>query len=273
MKYAVDHAKTRQSLDRWAGTLKLCRASYFLWNQGFEMQKSLVGFLQSLLYQILRQMPDLVSQIDPSHLDHELWEYSELRAVFDKVMVETAATVRFCFFIDGLDEYNGDEEDIADLIRVISRRPHVKICASSRPRTIFERRLWTDGNVLTMQDFTRNDMQDYVRRTLRKSSEFRALEAMDPSCTDLINQIALEANSVWLWVDLVTRDIVRAANRLEGPRKLHEIVNGFPRRLEKYFAHIICRIAPEYREEMAKTFLTTIFEVQPLPLYAIQITP
>ncbi|KAM0417169.1 hypothetical protein ACHAPT_012806 [Fusarium lateritium] len=78
----------------------------------------------------------------------------------------------------------------------------------------------------------------------------------------------MDANGVWLWVHLVTRDIIRAAEKQESPRKLREIVNGFPRQLEDYFAHIISRVDPLFRKEMARSFLITIFEVQPPPLYA-----
>lgn len=41
--------------------------------------------------------------------------------------------LRFCFFIDGLDEYDGDHEDVIQLLHDLARGKNVKICASSRP--------------------------------------------------------------------------------------------------------------------------------------------
>jgi hypothetical protein len=268
MKYAYDHPNTMLGLEKWAGSSRLCRAAFFFWNQGFEMQKSQAGLLQSLLYQIMRQIPSLVSLIEESKQLHEIWQFSELKSLFTQIMSETALTTKFCFFIDGLDEYDGDEEDIAKLLCLISESPHIKICASSRPRTVFDKTLWSGQYFLAMQDFTKNDMRNYVRKKLLENSEFKALEKLDPDCTMVMDKIAEEANGVWLWVDLVTRDIIRAANRNEGPRKFHEIVAGFPRKLEEYFALIISRVNPVYRKEMARAFLVTIYEVQPLPLYA-----
>ncbi|VUC24312.1 unnamed protein product [Clonostachys rosea] len=268
MKYAYDHPGTTHGLEEWAGSSKLCRAAYFFWNQGFEMQKSQVGLLQSLLYQILRQIPALVSFVEDSKQLHEGWQFGELKSLFTRIMSATALTTKFCFFIDGLDEYDGDEEDIAKLLLLISQSPHIKICASSRPRTVFDKTLWSARYILAMQDFTKNDMRNYVRTKLGENSEFMALERLDPDCQMVMDKIAEDANGVWLWVDLVTRDIIRAANRKEGPRKFLEIVAGFPRKLEEYFALILSRVNPVYRKEMARAFLVTIYEVQPLPLYA-----
>ncbi|KAM0417168.1 hypothetical protein ACHAPT_012805 [Fusarium lateritium] len=151
MKYAFDHPLTRAGLGKWAkrGTgkgdspepLDLCRTSYYFWNQGFPLQKSQIGLLRSLLYQILRHVPSLVSLVDPNRLHHEEWEFGELMSLCDSIMNEPSLSTRFCFFIDGLDEYNGDEADVAKLITAISRSPHVKVCASSRPRLIFDKNL------------------------------------------------------------------------------------------------------------------------------------
>lgn len=121
MKTAVDHPKTQAALKQWAGSVKLCQANHFFWNQGFPMQKSRTGLLQALCYQILRQIPTLIPMIDSDHLTHEEWSLKELEALFDRIMVETDPTTgslptRFCFFIDGLDEYEGEEGDIADLV-------------------------------------------------------------------------------------------------------------------------------------------------------------
>ncbi|KAF4946460.1 hypothetical protein FGADI_11098 [Fusarium gaditjirri] len=266
MKFAFEHETTIQSLERWAGATKLCRASYFFWNQGFELQKSQIGLLRSLLYQVMRQIPSLVSLVDRD-LDYEPWGFDELLLLFDKVKLETASSVKFCFFIDGLDEYDGSEEGIGQLIKSIAESPHIKICASSRPRSFFEQRLWSIKYSLTMQDLTKSDMRQFVADTLGEHVDLQQLQ-IDESGKLLLDQITEDAKGVWLWVHLVTRDLKLAVKGDETIRKLREIVQEFPKDLEKYFEHIIDRVEPVFRKEMARTFLVTIFEVQPLPLYA-----
>ncbi|KAM0553336.1 hypothetical protein ACHAPJ_007349 [Fusarium lateritium] len=267
MKHAFDNETTINALEKWAGSKTLCRASYFFWNQGFDLQKSKVGLLQSILYQIIRHDRSLVSLVNADRLNHEPWGVDELRSLFDNIKIATAQSTKFCLFIDGLDEYDGSEVGIGGLIRSLSQAPHIKICASSRPRGFFDTNLWSKKYTLTMQELTMEDMRVYVEAALRQHAKYEAFEA-DTSCTELIDQISLDAKGVWLWVHLVTRDLMRAVKGKETMRKLREIVNDFPKDLEEYFEHIINRVDKLYRKEMARSFLITIFEVKPLPLYA-----
>ncbi|RSM00237.1 hypothetical protein CDV31_011858 [Fusarium ambrosium] len=266
MKYAFNHPQTTASLRKWAGPLDLSCASHFFWNQGFSLEKSQEGLLQSLLYQILKQVPSLALLADPDRPRAEEWKFEQLQSFFGRITLKTSLSTNFCLFIDGLDEYDGDETHIAELISSISQSQHIKVCISTRPRTTFQN-LWPAD--LSMKDFTQNDMKVYVEKILGKSKEFEALQLADPTRDALVNEIAKHAKGVWLWVELVTKDIIQAA-KTEGddPDKFQEILKGFPPDLEEYFKHIISRVNQLYRVEMAKFFLITIFEVQPLPLYA-----
>jgi hypothetical protein len=272
MKQAFDHADTVRALKKWAGPADLCMASYYFWNQGFEMQKSQIGLLQSLLYQILKSLPTLIPEIASQRLNHESWDLVDLKTAFDLVVSQSSLTTRFCFFIDGLDEYDGEEEDIATFLRSISKSPNIKICASSRPRSIFDEMLWSTKFMLQVQDFTKPDMESYVRKRFRENRLFWQLEEVpETEARALMNQIANQANGVWLWVYLVTRDLIHASNRHESFAKLQEILNGFPEDLEAYFTLIISRVKPSFRDEMARIFLITLQEVQPLPLFAFSL--
>jgi hypothetical protein len=73
MKFVYENQRTTQGLEKWAGTAKLYTASYYFWNQGTEMQKSGIGLFQSLLYQILKSAPDLITSVCQDRLDHEVW--------------------------------------------------------------------------------------------------------------------------------------------------------------------------------------------------------
>ena len=61
------------------------------------------------------------------------WTKSELVAAFDLLLQAPETVLRFCFFIDGLDEFDGDHRDLIDAIRSFGKSPFVKICVSSRP--------------------------------------------------------------------------------------------------------------------------------------------
>ena len=67
MKYIRMEPKTRQALLKWADKHNLIIASYFSWNLGTTLQKSHIGLLRSLLFEII----DRHVQDDASSLFHE----------------------------------------------------------------------------------------------------------------------------------------------------------------------------------------------------------
>ena len=235
------------------------------------MQKSQLGLFQSLLYQILRRVPSLIPHVCSDRLIHEVWETAELKKIFQRIAIQSVLDTKFCFFIDGLDEYDGKEEEVVEMITFLSSSPNIKICASSRSRSIFEEFFSDLNRRLIIHNFTHEDMKKYVRQRLYDNPKFRDLKASDPACEEIVTLISTRAQGVWLWVFLVSRDLLHAVNRNEGLTMLQKIVHQFPSDLKSYFERIIQGIKPEYREEMARIFLITIDQVQPLPLFAFSL--
>lgn len=271
MKFISEHEKTKEALELWAHPAKpFCPAFYF-WNQGFEMQKSQAGLFQSIVYQILRSVPAIIPLVCPERLHHERWEVEDLRGTLREILKlpQSSLSVRFCFFIDGLDEYNGDEEDLINVLSFFGDTPNIKLCVSSRPRPFLDKIYQHRRQTLVIHDFTKEDMRTHIRQGLEMNERFRGLQQAFPrECNDLVTQITDRAQGVWLWVYLVTHDLVHAVNRSEGIYSLQKILNKFPDHLEAYFEHIIQQIKSAFREEMAQIFLITTEEVQPLPLFA-----
>ena len=65
MSYISEHPQTMETLQVWSGNEKVVTPSFFFWNPGSEMQKSSLGLLRSLLYQIVQEYPDLIPLVDP----------------------------------------------------------------------------------------------------------------------------------------------------------------------------------------------------------------
>jgi hypothetical protein len=66
-------------------------------------------------------------------------------------------------------------------------------------------------------------MRQYVLKRLTTSEKFQALASSEPKCQDLITDISQYAGGVWLWVFLVTRDIVYEVDRDEPLSTLRKI--------------------------------------------------
>jgi hypothetical protein len=106
------------------------------------MQNSQEGLLQTLLFQVLKQCPNLVTNACPNRWDDneystytisEHWGCSEFFRALDVLAGLKELSMRFCFFIDGLDEYGGEHTDIIRIIQSLAASPSIKFCVSSRP--------------------------------------------------------------------------------------------------------------------------------------------
>jgi hypothetical protein len=271
MKYVSEDPRTTKSLEKWAKSARLCTASYYFWNPGDRMQKNQLGLLQSLLYQILKSQPTLIPLVCTDRLSHEDWEVKELKATFERIAAQTDLEVKYCFFIDGLDEYNGAEEEVVEMLKFLASSNAIKICASTRPRSVFEKYFSNSNRTFDIANFTKADMRRHVRLQLHENENFRRLEETESTCEEIMELIADLAKGVWLWVFLVTRDLKIAVNRDEGVDMLRKIVHQFPTDLEDYFERIVKSVRPQYLEEMSQIFLITVDELQPLPLYAFSL--
>jgi len=268
MKFVSENPVTTKYLKTWAGDSVLHQASYYFWNQGTEMQKSGLGLFQSLLYQILRSSPELVQKVCSRNLHHEPWTMKELHDTFKRIEQETRLNAKFCFFIDGLDEYEGEEKDVTQLLKTLSMSGRIKICASSRPGRQYETFLQRRSRTFDIAHFTRTDMRRHVNQSLQQSDKWQALVSSNRIlCEKIVEEISVRANGVWLWVSLVTNDIVREADKHETIQSLYDIVAQTPEDLEKYFELMIGKIPKRHRDDMAIIFLLVVDEVHPLPLY------
>ncbi|KAJ4012367.1 hypothetical protein NW752_008041 [Fusarium irregulare] len=268
MKFISDHSYTRKALEQWADRDTLHVTSYYFWNQGSPLQKSLRGLLRTILFNILKTTPAVVPNVSPEIPDGD-WTDAELKEMLEKLTKLDSIQARFCFFIDGLDEFSSEETELRNVIKFFNNTLHVKLCVSSRPRIILDDSFKDERQCITISDFTTGDMKHYVRQRF-KAKEFGKLRAQPggkEECKKIMTKIAENSKGVWLWVYLVTHDLMRAVATYEKPYKLHEILDQFPKELEEYFKYIIDQVEQHYREEMSQIFLITIDEVQPLPVF------
>ena len=277
MKYLVDNPETMANLQVWAGTRQLVTASFFFWIAGTEMQKSQEGLLQSLLYEVLRKNPQLIPVVFPSHCealgvcsggsDLEPWTRQELLAAFVRLKGHDTSSTRFCFFIDGLDEYEGDHVDLIDVLRGLVNSSNIKICLSSRPWNVFEAAFGNSPiKKVYLQDLNTDDIRLYVRNKLEQRPDFQQLRGRDSRCEDLVEELVSKAQGVFLWVYLVVRSLVQGLQNYDRITDLQRRLRDFPSDLEAFFTHIFTSLDRIYQIQTARAFQVCLAASLPLSL-------
>lgn len=258
MKYIADSSITSQLINEWARPCRAVIVSHYFWITGTSMQKSQQGLLQTLLYDIFRQCPDLIEQTCENRWkgsrDAGSWSLVELREALQTFATRDHAGLKFCFIIDGLDEYSGDHEDRIGLCRTLkglSKSGSVKLCLSSRPWNIFEEEFGLEFPKIYMQDLTRDDIQNYVSSRLEEHTRWAAISAKHSQGQWLVSEIVAKSKGVFLWVFIVTKLLREGLTNRDSFTDLRRRLESFPSELEPFFKTMLEAVEPFYHSHMS----------------------
>ena len=163
MNFILEHLRTQNALEQWAGNDQLVIAKYFFWNAGSDLQMSQEGMLRTVLYDIFSSSLDMSCLTLPKFIDvqRSLTEKYLLQKLED-LLSQDYMSFKLCIFLDGLDELHGDHHKLASWTTRLSRNyTDLKLVVSSRPWPQFER-AYAQVPQLLHQDLTRNDIRKYI---------------------------------------------------------------------------------------------------------------
>ncbi|KAM0549877.1 hypothetical protein ACHAPJ_009124 [Fusarium lateritium] len=224
MKYIYQNPETSKHLRVWQKKDKLVRASFYFWNSGSNLQMSVNGLLQTLLYDCLKQLPSAIPIVFPERWEllrlfgkHDPWQLEELEEALRYLIQGTDLGAKFFIFVDGLDECSGNLSSlIIFILGLCESSSHVKMCVASRPWAQFEDSFKKHPHLL-LQDLTKEDIARYVASNLGANEGFRELAEREPECAkQLRNEIARKAEGVFLWVNLVVASLLAGLTDGDG---------------------------------------------------------
>ena len=279
MRYLYHNPRTRYHLQSWAGGSVLLIAGHFFWNSGTPDQRSQRGLFRSLLFEIFRTQRHLIPTLLPELWQellplaekarewstpiskvplapYERWALPRLRQVFKAMTKIPKILIKFCFFIDGLDEYEGEGShiELVDCLQSLAAPSNVKICASSRPWLVFEDAFSKLPSV-RLQDLTFDDISYYVADRLGSDLRMKKLCGDEPEeAPKLMEEIVTKAHGVFLWVELVVRSLLSGLGNRDRIFDLQKRLRLLPDELEDLYQAMLLRIEPFYRQQASQIF-------------------
>ncbi|KAF6814856.1 P-loop containing nucleoside triphosphate hydrolase [Colletotrichum sojae] len=229
---------------------------------GTAMEASRRGLYVSLLHEILQVVPDIIPQIAPREweqvylFDEDITEIPEddLQSMMLRAIEQAQETHSICLFVDGLDEFSGPQSELVDLVREISSFPDVKTCVSSRPWIVFQDAFEAEPS-LKLEHFTYKDMKVYVTDSFKREAGFSRLLQREPEYgSRLVDTIIAKSNGVFLWVNLVVRDLLSVMQNDDRISDFETRLDLLPADLEDLFDTILNSWNPEYFEHAAQYF-------------------
>ncbi len=280
MRYLCENKTTQRELDAWAAGQPCDVYSFFFWNSGGQDQKSQLGLLRSLLFDMLQRHRGLMRQVMP-HVwgtwsaragaalegnlpydsaflppEPEPLTVRTLREIFQKVLESLGQSTKLCFFIDGLDEYGAEHSDIIRLTTQCAVLPNVKFCLSSRPLLVFQE-AFAGLPSLRLQDLTHGDLSHYVLDCLYSQPHMQQLSPPQAAeVSHLIQETVTKSQGVFLWVKFVVRSLVHGLPTYTSVADLQRQVTHLPGELDDLYAHMIRQTDYSHASQILQIFVT-----------------
>ncbi|KAG7287236.1 hypothetical protein NEMBOFW57_006742 [Staphylotrichum longicolle] len=266
MKYLGDHPGTKTELIKWADGRDLVVAKFFFWRPGTPKQKSLYGLYRFLLHDILKSRPELIPETFHELCDEARatpWQVQttlfitekDIRRAFARLIQCTNradANHCFCFFIDGLDEYQETaQSDLKEMVRLltswtVAAPRHVKLCVSSREYNVFMNSFSAEKR-LRVHELTRFDMEAYIRDKLDGIADEVAKH-------ELVSAIVAKAEGIFQWVTLVVKQIREELENGADSVALIQLVDSLPDELDRLYQHVLQSLSKSDRRKVYQTF-------------------
>ena len=264
MRHIWQDPRTMSHLQYWAGSYTLIIPCFFFWAAGTPLQRTLIGLLRSLIYQILQFQPSLFNYtIKTSHHSGPttyaseafepitIWTERKLLKCLDSLLESASPDCRLCLFLDGLDEFGGNHWEFVEFLNKVTSSGTVKCCASSRPERPFNS-LSSSAGVLNVEQHTRQDIEIYVNEKFMEAFKHTGLAISQDQYDQIIREILLKADGVFLWVEVVVSSQLARIRNDDDFDLLWSQLNSLPNAVEDLYFQMLSRVERLYRIEAAK---------------------
>lgn len=198
--------------------------------------------------------------LDTLQRDWPPWSLEQLGKVFEEVIKQEAIPLKFCFFVDGLDEFDGDHGEIAALFHRTAALPNMKICLSSRPLVVFEQEFESYPR-LRVHELTKNDIRFYAHERLSSHRRVVELSKIQPGLlSQLTSEVTKMSSGVFLWVTLAIRSLLSGLTNQDDITDLQRRLYELPPELDDLFSKMLLSVKPEFYRGQAARLLQMVYQ-------------
>jgi hypothetical protein len=163
-----------------------------------------------------------------------------------------SGSMKIFFFIDGVDEFDGDHAEISNFLRDLAVNPNFKILLSSHLISACVD-MFKICPCLRLQDLTREDIKKYVEDTIGCHKRMDQLLSEHPTeASKLTNLILSKASGVFLWVRLVVKCLLDGFRNYDRISDLKHQVDEYPAELGSLYLHMFQSLEARYQSHAAQ---------------------
>lgn len=245
MSFVMSDERTSDCLQAWTGGRLPHIFSFFFWKPGSRLQRTMSGLRRSLIWQLCKARPSIISQLisrDATVLNSP-WTEAKLTDILRSALSAYRNDPLF-FIIDGLDECEDNHIDMLGELQGLKIYPYTKICISSRPEQAFCQRLEALPSI-RLQDLNYRDISKYA---------LTKLGVGDGRTKELARDVAFKSEGVFLWAVLVCNSLRSGLLAEDDDRTLLRRLNAYPKGLDDLFDSMFVNLEEVHYKSLAFYF-------------------
>ena len=250
MNHLAHNSRLASSLQQYSPMKWIVLRFFFDFRSGKGITNSFEGLLRSLLYQLLKKLPqiDIRGLYDSEEDSVSDWPEHRLRDALRRALESAENGV--CILVDGLDEYEGSFLTLIGFLRSLatsndSEKCPIKICVSSRPEPkLFQ--LLRNLPQLSMSNHNASGIQSYCSLRLK---EMKLGDLEDLNTSRLSHIIAERAEGVFLWVRFAMDELFEGHSSGATFEEILERLSSIPDSLEAVYDRLLDRMNPLAKRE------------------------
>jgi hypothetical protein len=245
ISFIMGDPRTKECMRVWAGGRDPYIFNFFFWKPGSSLQKTMLGLRRSLLWQLCKAKPVIIEKLlsqDPTLLYSPCTE--EKLVVALDLALSYYRDESVLFLIDGLDECEGNHNDLLDELHGTRFGQRNKICLSSRPEEALRRRLEPLLSV-RLQDLNYEDILKYAHKKLQIGGS---------SGLKLASRVAENAEGVFLWAVLVCDSLSSGVIVKDSEENMLRRLHAYPKGLDELFHRMFSNVEEIHYKSVALYF-------------------
>ena len=267
VSYALEKEKALQKASHSNDVI----ASFFFFGRGSDLQKNSCGLFRSLLYQLLGQIPDMLSDFIPIYEEKsrklksgsELeWTEKELRTFLENWILNDSSNRRIRIYVDALDEAGRDvATELVNYFKKLTEAPSptgasLQICFSCRHYPVVVPK---DALKISVEEENNQDIATYVHQNLKDHFS-------DADKAQLEREIVGKASSIFQWVILVIPIIIESQQDGANVRKIRQEIEKIPGELSDLYERILSSVKDQKQKRAVQLMQWVCFAERPLSL-------
>lgn len=261
MKYALQYLETEVD--------HMIISSFFFHARGDSLQKTKLGFLRSILNQLLARLPEQLKdftkkyeqRIQTQGPENFSWNEGYLQQLLTKYLREASKTKQIILVVDALDE--SGESTARELVSLFRTYVTSNPDAGSSVRILYSCRHYPILNaagdlIIEMERENVKDINTLVRRNLRLNI------GDEQHVKELEQYITSRADGMFQWAILVTRIAASTYLRGSSMAEVLDEIKKLPKDLNELYHSLLCKKPPCSRTK--RLFQWMIFSFRPLEL-------